>query len=65
MSVGTSLLVIPDNGTTNGMFGLFGLLLVYWSGQWKVPLCASHVSPSELFLIYRNSTVVFLVGNPI
>ena len=65
MSVVTSLLVIPDDGTTNGMFGLFGQLLVYGSGQWKVPLCVSHVCPSELFLIYRDSTIVFLVGNPI
>ena len=55
----TSLLVIPGNGTTNGMFGLLGRLLVYGSSQWVVQFYGSHVSPSELFLIYRDSTIVF------
>ena len=33
MSVISNMLVIPDNGTTNGMFGLFGPLLVNGQGQ--------------------------------
>ena len=61
----TGILLIPGNGTTNGMFGLLGRLLVYGLSQWKVPFYGSHESPSELFLIYRDSTIVFLVGNPI